>query len=110
MKMDKLHSILLYVFLGMPVWAWAIVAALVALNEAITRGKWTRAQSAFQGAIRFLLAIPALGKVLAAMPLLGDVLKWCAGLSPLATAEADALKAAQGAVDKQRGSASLIVL
>lgn len=75
-------------YIGMPLWAWLLLS-MPAVNEAINRSKWTRAQSLWQGAW-LIVRISPFGKI----PIVGEVIAKMA----LPKAEREAMTAQQAAV------------
>lgn len=66
-------------WLGMPAWVWLLIFTLGAVNQAIRAAKWTEAMSIWEGIWRFVLWIPAIGPFLERFPIIGLVLRKCAG-------------------------------
>jgi hypothetical protein len=62
-------------WMGAPHWFWIGFLVTVIVNEIITHMKWTRAGSLFQGALKLVLKTPVIGKIIEAIPIVGDVLK-----------------------------------
>lgn len=87
--MIQAKQILTTVVAGMPLWAWAIVGLLTAINEAVNRSKSTRAQSLLQWLASVALQIPMVGTVvLAKFPVIGSVLRKMAVPPAIAAAPA----------------------
>lgn len=72
--MATLQAFLLYKLLGVPVYAYLIVGALVPANMAVKKAGWTTAENLVQLAARFVLKIPAIGALVALVPGVGDIL------------------------------------
>lgn len=87
--MENLKELLNHVFLGLPVWAWAIIAALGAVNELVLKSTRTEARSLWQGLWRFILWLPAFGGIVARLPLLGQLAVKFAGMDPPPSLPAD---------------------
>ena len=66
----------------MPVYVWALLILVGAINEIVRASKWTEALSIWQGVWRFILWIPALGPLLTRFPFLGPFIQKLAGVDP----------------------------
>lgn len=84
--MHAIHDYAIREVLGMPVWAWALVLSVLAVNDAIKAAKWTRAESFIEAIALSILNVPFLGPALIAkLPVIGWVLHKLAGLDKPAT-------------------------